>query len=447
MYYLSIVLGTLFLLSGCTLHEKSHISSSVAVEQNSVEDKIETIDELQRIPQEIGFYTKNVLFHDLNTTELSYEKKYFSVWSANSMKTTLKDAMWADRLYRDKEVYGENLQPLAKSFFEKNLKNANYEAFGKLNQRGVTLRHVDLRAMPEEKPLFLDPSKAGEGFPFDYLQNSSIAANKPLRLSHYSKDREWVFVESSFAFGWIKSKDFVVIKQKYSDLWQKAEQVFLLKDNIPLYNEKGEFLFHSQIGMMLALIKEDKESYTILTIGKDRESKAVYFKTKIPKSIAHNGILPFTATNINKILQEISKSKYGWGGLYGERDCSSTLRDFYAPFGLWLPRNSYKQSLSGSVVMMEGLSSLEKLERIKKEATPFRTLIYKHGHIGLYVGTLDGEVIFYQNVWGVKTLQDKVEGRFIIGKPIFSTLEVGSNLKYFDKNSTMLQKLKSITKL
>ncbi len=52
--------------------------------------------------------------------------------------------------------------------------------------------------------MFLNPSKAGEGFPFDYNQNSSIKINTPLLVSHYSKDKTWIFVQSHFALGWLR---------------------------------------------------------------------------------------------------------------------------------------------------------------------------------------------------------------------------------------------------
>ena len=84
---------------------------------------------------------------------------------------------------------------------------------------------------------------------------------------------------------------------------------------------------------------------------------------------------------------------------------------------------------------------------IKKEAIAFRTLVYKQGHIALYVGQFNNQAIIFQNVWGIKTKKDGVEGRFIIGRPIFSTLEVGKNLKAFDANTSMLIKLKSISTL
>jgi len=152
----------------------------------------------------------------------------------------------------------------------------------------------------------------------------------------------------------------------------------------------------------------------------------------------------FSVHNIAMILNEVSKVKYGWGGMYGDRDCSSIIRDFFAPFGLWLPRNSYEQSKVGKIISFEGMSDAEKLVLIKEKAVPFETLLYKKGHILLYVGIKNSEPIVFHATWGVKTKKDGKEGRFIIGKPIFSTLELGSNLKDYDKEASILTQLKSM---
>ena len=443
MNYLYFILPVL-LLSACATKEIS--SSSVKIDKVIFpSEHHETVDDLKNIPQNVSAYTQNITPYSFS--QAKYEKRYFRIWNIDKSTLSLNDAMWADKAYRTGDTYGENLQLLQASFFDELLANSNYNHFLTLNKKALSIKPLNIRAMPTDKPLLRDPLKAGEGFPFDYLQNSSIAANKPLLISHYSKDREWAFVESSFAYGWVKSSDIVEIEAKYTDVWQKAEQVFITKEGVSIYSEKGEFLFKSRIGMMLALIDEDDSSYTVLTVNKYKNRKALYLQSTISKKIAHKGRLEFNEENINTILKEVSKTNYGWGGLYGQRDCSSTLRDFYAPFGVWLARNSSQQIKEGNLISLENLNSLEKIESIKKNAKPFRTLIYKQGHIGLYVGIKNSEIVMYQNVWGVKTKKDGIEGRFIIGKPIFSTLEVGSNLSDYDKNASMLYKLKSISTL
>ena len=174
-------------------------------------------------------------------------------------------------------------------------------------------------------------------------------------------------------------------------------------------------------------------------------SPKICFDSSIVSSkVTHCGILAFNRKNINAIISELQKVNYGWGGMYGQRDCSSTVRDFFAPFGVWLPRNSYKQSRVGKVISLENMSNKEKLQTIKKYGVAFKTLLYKQGHIVLYAGTIDKKVIVLQNLWGIKTFKNHKEGRFIIGKVIFSTLKVGENLTYYDESASLLKNLKSM---
>ena len=143
-------------------------------------------------------------------------------------------------------------------------------------------------------------------------------------------------------------------------------------------------------------------------------------------------------------MDEIAKSKYGWGGIYGQRDCSSTLRDLYAPFGLWLPRNSSQQAKKGQRIKIDHLSDSEKVKLIKEKAIPFKTFLHKKGHILLYVGTFNDEIVVFHNIWGIKTKKDGKEGRLIIGKAVFTSLSLGSEQRYFDKDAEILKNLISI---
>lgn len=455
MHYVSLVLSCL-LLTACT-PEVSTLKKPVKQKIVKEEKKqallkppkklvVESIEEFSWVSQKPSFYTQRVSFENNIASDLFFEN-YFRVWNIEKVSISKEDAMWAHSLYSEKNGYAENLQKLKSSFFKKLMINANYDSFATLNKKALSLKLLNIRSMPTDSVVLLDPKKAGEGFPFDYLQNSTIAPNKPLLISHYSKDGAWAFVESSFAFGWVHTRDIVTIAEKYTKIWQQAEQVFLLKDHQPIYAKDGSFLFYSRIGMLLPLIKEEKEGYRVLTISNTKHNKIFYESSVISKEYAHKGVLSFTQENVASLLEELSQSKYGWGGMYAQRDCSSTLRDFYIPFGLWLPRNSYQQSrASQKLVLLENLTPNEKIALIKKEAIPFRTLLYKKGHIVLYVGVVNDKIMIYQNVWGVKTVtKEGVEGRFIIGKPIFSTLEVGSNLETFDKSASMLEKLYSMT--
>lgn len=432
----------LLVLSACSVHTPIQDVNSMEASPKHELSVVETLSDLENIPQISSVYSKGIAKEARNIDD--FLKDFFRVWNIEKISVDLKDAMWSYDAFRYGECYGENLQLLSEDFFTNALDNSNFENYASLNKKALSLKLLDIRAFPTSKPVLRDPSKAGEGFPFDYMQNSTIAPNKPLLVSHYSKDREWVFVESSFAFGWVKASDITFIDKKYTDIWQKAHQVFLIKDNISIYSESGNFLFNSRVGMLLPLIEEDSDSYTVLTVTRDESFQAFYQRSIISKEYAHKGTLSFNEKNINIILEELYQSHYGWGGMYAERDCSSTLRDFYAPFGLWLPRNSYMQAQKGTTISLEGLDDTEKLKRIKEFAIPFETLLYKQGHIVLYVGHYEGKVVVFQNVWGVKTKKDDKEGRFIVGRAIFSTLELGKNLEEYDQEGSLLRNLKSL---
>lgn len=407
--------------------------------------KAAEIYDLVNIPQDVGYFAKNI---DENISiydiQKKYEKHYFNIWNIDRPREDLNSAKWPFGAFRAGKSYGENLQPLEQSFFDRMLNNANFEKYGTINAKAITIKQSNMRAFPTIRPLLKDPSMAGEGFPFDYLQNSAIHANEPIFVSHYSKDREWAFVFSSFASGWLKTDRFVILEKRYTDNLQKAQHVAIIKEDEPVYDQDGNFLFKTKIGMMFALVSEDEERYTILTVSSYKNSKPLFIKSKISKEIATKDMMKLNRNNLTAVVNEVLKTNYGWGGMYEQRDCSSMLKDMFVPFGIWLPRNSYQQSRVGKVLTLKNLTDEEKIKIIKENAIPFQTLLYKKGHIVLYVGTYDDQIIVFHNAWGIKTKKDGVEGRIVIGKPIFSSLRLGKNYENYDEESEMLRNLASM---
>ncbi|EDZ62694.1 lipoprotein, NLP/P60 family [Sulfurimonas gotlandica GD1] len=423
--------------------EKQEVEKEVKPKQET--KKVVEIADLIDIPQNVEFFTNSLNARvETYPIQKKYEQYYFNVWNDIEPREKLEDVKWPFFSYKAGNSYGENFELLKQEFFDEMFQNANFDNYATINAKAITLRHADIRAFPTIKPLLRDPEKAGEGFPFDYLQNSTVYANKPLFVSHYSKDKEWVYAFSSFTSGWIKTSDIVFLKKEHTDSWQNAQQIFLLKEDVPIYSTNGDFLFSSKIGMMLALISEDKENFTALVISSYKNLTPMFERVKISKNIARKEILNLDREALAHIMNEVFKSNYGWGGMYGQRDCSSTLRDMYAPFGIWLPRNSSQQAKVGRIITLENLSDEEKISLIKEEAVPFQTLLYKKGHIVLYVGTVDDEIIVFHNTWGIKTKKNDVEGRVVVGKTVFSTLRLGSNLEDYDKEAEILTNLKSM---
>ena len=436
MKYISIVLiASLF--TGCVTQK------NIEVKKNS--DII--LKDLVTIPQNVEYYTKNIDTSKLYNIQKNYEVSYFTAWNMEKPSESLENIQWPFKSFQPSQSYGENLLPLKQEFFDAMYEKSNFKKYSTLNKKALTLKYSSIRAFPTEKPLLRDPSMAGEGFPFDYLQNSAVNANVPLFISHYSSDKQWALVFTNYTFGWLKTSEIVFVDDDYAKSWTKAQQVRITKEGTALYNETGEALFDTRIGMMFALVGEDSTSYTILTVSSYKNNKAKYNKSIISKDIASKTTLTLSKTNINKIIKEVSKTNYGWGGIYGQRDCSSTLMDLYVPFGIYLPRNSSKQAKVGKVLSLKKLNNIDKVNFIKKEAIPFQTLLYKKGHIVLYAGIHNNEIVVYQNIWGIRTKKDTKEGRFIIGKPIFSTLKLGNELDNYDESAELLKNIESMNTL
>lgn len=403
------------------------------------------IADLQNYPQDAAAYVENIKSRTiLLGIQQAYKKHYFSPWKMNKPAETLRAIKWPFRSYRAKGSYGQNLKPLKQEWFDEMLDRSNFKSYGTENRYAITLRFSSLRNFPTNKPLFRDPEDAGEGFPFDYLQNSGIHANEPLFVSHYSKDGAWAYVFSAYATGWLRMHDIALLSKNDTLRWQKAKQLHILKDGYPIKDTKNRFVFYGRLGMMLPIIKSSEEGYTVLTVTPGAYNQPTFTHVKIPKSVANEGILPLNEETLPNIANEVMKSRYGWGGLYGERDCSSTLRDLYAPFGIWLPRNSSQQARIGKVISFKNMDREAKLKTIKDKGIPFETLLHRKGHILLYVGEYDGNVMAMHNVWGVKTKNGDKEGRRIIGKTVISTLDIGCDQPDYDKENNLLDQLKSM---
>jgi len=402
------------------------------------------VEDLYRFPQEIDVYAeKSALNHKrYYSIQKRFDKKYFDVWRYKRPPERVSTAKWPFRVYSRGCAYGENLQPLESSWFDEMLEQANFKQFGRVSRYGITLHFSSLRNFPTHKPLFRDPSRAGEGFPFDYLQNSAVHANEPVFISHYSRDRAWSYVYTSYASGWLPSYTIAYMNKKQRKKWMNARPVFLLQEKVALTDTQGHFLFYSRIGMRLSLIKK-RGLYTYArAIAPGAFNKPTFVTIRFKHKDVTTRPLYLNQKNLTKITSDVMKSNYGWGGLYEERDCSSTLRDIYAPFGIWLPRNSRQQSRVGKVISLKGLSEKEKEEKIKAEAIPFETFLHRKGHIMLYLGTYEENIMILHNMWGIKTVDDNAEeGRIIVGKVVISTLDIGSEQNGYDYNSSLMPSL------
>ncbi|MGA1931367.1 SH3 domain-containing protein [Arcobacter sp. YIC-464] len=375
----------------------------------------------------------------MNQNEEAYKllKNHFSPWSQEQVSYSQIEAMWGLN-YKLREIYLENYKKASLSWFERQEENANFEKYNTLKKKAITLKNTNVRVLPTNQPMFFKPTKPGEGFPFDYNQNSLLKINSPIIVSHLSKDKAWAYAQASSFGGWINISDIAFVDEKFISEFKTNDYFIATKEKFPLY-ENG-FREYIKVGTIFPK-KDDK--YIVAKKVQNQEANISLIDIKDEEVSAFP--IKYNVKNRIKIAKQLLNEPYGWGGLLNNRDCSSFTKDFFAPFGKYLQRNSKGQTKNGLYKDMSKLSNKQKKLFLMKYGVPFSTLVYLKGHIMLYVGIKDNEPLVMHNVWSVK-LKDSNgdEYRHIIGKATITPLDMGRELKDFDEDKSILKKIQGL---
>jgi len=158
--------------------------------------------------------------------------------------------------------------------------------------------------------------------------------------------------------------------------------------------------------------------------------------------------LPYTPRHVFEQAFKLLNAPYGWGGMYGEQDCSRFVQQVFATVGIRLPRNSGEQAKSGQVLAkFDGASLDEKTEGCDKKevlttkAVPGATVLGMSGHIMLYLGNVDGRPYAIHATWAFRENQDGQEIRKVINKVVVSDLSLGDG----SARGSLLKRLRTIT--
>ena len=380
--------------------------------------------------------------NSFNSTEVSKDffNKYFKPWNSTKVSFPKLEAMWGQS-YKNKKVYLENHQLATASWFDKQIENSNFNDYNILPKKAITLKNVNIRVLPTNSPMFYDPTQPGEGFPFDYNQNSSLKINTPIIVSHLSKDRAWAYIESSTVGGWVEIGTIAYVDNDFIQEFKTSNYFVSIKEKFPIYDP----IFREYVKVATIFPKKNNK---YIIAKKDDNQNAYISYIDLNNDEVESMPLAFNSENIIKIAKQLIDEPYGWGGLLNNRDCSSFTQDYFATFGKFLHRNSKAQLSNGKYLDMSNLTNNEKKEFIKNNGVPFSTLVYLKGHIMLYIGIKENEPLVLHNMWSVR-LKDSNgrKYRHIIGKATVTTLEPGKGIKDFDEDTNILNKIQGIVVL
>ncbi|MBQ3892623.1 MAG: SH3 domain-containing protein [Mailhella sp.] len=416
----------------------------------SVENAAGTVQDLELIPQDLAFFAAQAKDGPVRSRTAAQEdaerfrQRLFAPWHGVAADHAIREMKRILAWPHGRRGFAENLSPWADADWQELVDNARLDAAGGECRPAMTVHAADLRLAPTMRPRFARLEGAGQGYPFDDFQQTALHAGTPLAIIHASKDGAWLLAVSSLASGWIQAEHVAFAGDGFRERWEGGQLAAFLEDDVPLAAH-GCYWGKASIGAVLPM---DGEGAVLVPV-RGRGGMAEAVPARLPAGAKICPLpLELTAQNIAAIGNRMLGQKYGWGGLYGDRDCSATMRDLFAPFGVWLPRNSAAQARSGSYAALRGDSAAERRQEILRMGIPFRTLICIKGHVGLYVGPYRGEPVFYHECWGVRRqLPDGRAGRLIIGRTVITSTSPGRERSDVPEQVQLIHKIHGVSVL
>jgi len=364
------------------------------------------IADLSRIPQDLDRLAAaagdRLALSDTCRTQLrdEFQSRFYAPWSAAPPRFDPVEA--GDFMKQEGRVvwYGPNKRKLPPKLMQEFMENCALEHFPSRNDTAISVAPGHLRGLPTYLPLY----QSAEDYPFDMLSYPQVKLNEPLRVLHESRDGVWLFVETGYTNGWLERRDVALVDQNFIKAWMRAPHLVVVQDYASIPDGRGVGVSRSKVGTVLPLAGEAEGSWEVSIASAGEGGGVQNRRVRIPRGAAAKFPLEFSRENVALIGDQLLGDPYGWGEIYDLRDCSAMLRDFFLPFGIWLPRTSADQVASvPRRLELARMTPAEKESAILSTGIPFLTLLYKLGHIMLYVGADSaGRPLVFHDAWSIR---------------------------------------------
>jgi cell wall-associated NlpC family hydrolase len=268
---------------------------------------------------------------------------------------------------------------------------------------GFTLRRSNIRTFPTNDFYVKSPNDQE----FDRFQETALDPAEPLICLHHSADGKWRFVQAGNYRGWVETTSIAVTKDR--SLWlnysQAADFLVVTGNRLTLGEDPHLPDFSGLVfamGAKLPLLEAQStptiianrtlvDCHAVLLPVRDNEDLLAFRPALVPKSAdVHHGYLRFSRANLLRQAFKLQGDRYGWGGLFGSRDCSALVQDVFRSVGIFLARNAGEQAQgAGTQISLADTSPDERIA-ILHSLPPGSTLHFP-GHVMLYLGEHQGQ--------------------------------------------------------
>ena len=303
------------------------------------------------------------------------------------------------------EKYHIHGEPATAAYFEALNENRAIDKIEETEEIrfGYSVKRAELRLYPTDDFGVIDP----DDLVYDDLLMSQCYPYCPLVILHESRDGNWYYVFFNGFGGWVRADAVAVCESREDWLARQNPEEFLIVTGreIRLPHDEGcpevsELLL--PMGTKLPLVKPENTpekirmriGYGCFTVkvpvrGENGLLRDEYVLVSSAEDLSV-GYLPYTHKNVVRLAFRLLGDRYGWGGSGLSNDCSGTLREIYACFGIELPRVAALQIACKGLTVTD-LSELSDVDKAKTiSGLPIGSMLFFPGHIMIYIGTVDG---------------------------------------------------------
>jgi len=266
----------------------------------------------------------------------------------------------------------------------------------------IVIRHTSVRLWPTAEHGYLM-----KGY-LDDINITSVDIGMPAAALHRSKASDYLFVMTPVAWGWLPASDIAFAPAAKVRAFRNGSKfVVSAAHRAPVYADAGCTVHagYLYMGERLPLDGTVSNGYMVRVPVRDFAGNLKIEKgfVKATDDVTE-GFLPYTQKNVITVVFRLLGRPYGWHDSWDERDCGGIMRVVFNCFGITLPRYwSFEQLCTDHATYVGNMKDTAKKSEMLASMPAGLTFTGSTGHIGLYLGTVDGKpYVIHQCGWNYK---------------------------------------------
>jgi len=322
-----------------------------------------------------------------------------------------------------------------------NLENIPHEI---IVRYALVVTFTDQRILPTDQGLY----SARGRFDFDRLQNSALDVGTPVAVLHESRDGQWLYGVAPLSEGWIRSDHAAECSLEQLEYYTRAEPFAVsVRAKTDIYLDPGLRKHYGSLRMGVRMPHNGcitRGVFEVLLPRRRDDGRITFSGGYISADKISDGYLPYTPRTMIEQAFWMLNAPYGWGGMYGERDCSRYLQEVFATCGIQIPRNSAQQARVGTLIASFTPDESPAQRREKLLSSPGGiTILSMPGHVMLLLGFHNGDPYAIHALWAYSEAAGTSDRVRVVNRTAVTSLSLGES----SGRKSLLERLTTVRSL